>query len=635
MFLSLFFFFASYVLGAAILEITKIHLNSFLKLATATTVGLVVNVLFIFFAAYQFNLTSSVVLIVTAFTFIPSLFYLVVKTSLMPGFEISSLRANWKEISLMALLMIVVINLFAKSIYLENSSIIAGNRIVWTDWPIHFAFISSFANGSNFPPQNPLYSGPMSTYPFFADFLSAILKVLGADYKIAFILPGIIMSLAAIILLYYLGHLITSSRKTTVIGILIGLFWGGLGFIYFLQDLVGSQNYLEFLKYPPHEYTFYGEKNLWFFTFLYSEILPQRAFLFGLPMFLTGLLLLIRGIYHKRKNMLLFSGYLVSIMPFFHMHSYLSFLIFDISFVFLYVLKTVKTEGLSSAKRIFSKILIYHFMPIVGFGLIQLPFFRTLNTSQTIGFNFGWMKGQENFFLFWFKNTGFFIPLLVAGVIILRKNFLALNIAISSSLLFILPNILRFAPWPYDNLKMFTYWYLMGAFVVSYLLVLLFKKNYVLKFAVIIIFLSLTASGIVEIARLNNTEKTKLTLWSKEDISIADTIIEKTEPDAKILAAAVHDHPIADLAGRKMIIGFPGNAWSWGFSDWAQRENDVRTMFHADPTIAPVLIKKYGIDYVFISPRERHFEPKLNEDYFATNYSLIAAGQNYKLYKVQ
>ena len=132
-----------------------------------------------------------------------------------------------------------------------------------------------------------------------------------------------------------------------------------------------------------------------------------------------------------------------------------------------------------------------------------------------------------------------------------------------------------------------------------------------------------------------DTEKTKIQLWSESDIELANLLVEKTPPNSLILTAAIHDHPSTALAGRKTIIGFPGNAWAWGLSDWSQRENDVRTIFRADSIFTSYLLQKYQVDYVLISPRERSFESQVNDEYFSKNYTLVAQGENYKLFQIK
>src|SRR3989339_328168 len=630
--LTLLFFFASMGLGLAIMEAVKIVLPAYIKIFFAIILGVIVNILVIFGISQVFGLNITNVLIATSLTFFPSLIFLTKRPGAFEIFGKLEVKKNPFIVGSLLVLGIFIVVFFFKSIYVNENGIIAGNRLVWTDWPVHIAIISSFVHGNNFPPQNPLYAGQTISYPFFADFLSAVLQVLGASLKTSLIIPGIILGISVIVLIYFLGIILTGSKKTAIVGLFIGIFWGGLGFLYFLQDLLTSSNFWQTLLFPPHEYTFYGEKNLWFFSFLYSELLPQRGFLFGLPMFLLGLIFLILGISRNKNSYLLASGCLVAIMPFFHMHSYLSFLFLISVLIPLTILTDFIQYGLAKAKSHLAAIIFCFLLPIVTLGLIQLPLFISLNLSQTVGLNWGWMKGHENIFLFWFKNTGFFWPLFIFAIFKIKLAPVARNVLIASVILFILPNIIRFAPWPYDNLKIMTYWYLIGAFFVAESLLYFYKKNDLGKIIATVLFITLIISGVIEVTRIFNTQKTKINLWSRNDIELADVIIAKTEPRSLILTAAIHDHPVTALAGRKIIIGFPGNAWSWGLADWSQRETDVHTMFKGGPSF---LFNKYKVDYVLISPRERNFEPRLNEDYFAKNFTFVSGGPDYKLYQIR
>ena len=619
-------------LGLAIMEAVKIVLPSYIKIFFAIILGVIVNILVIFGISQVFGLNITNVLIATSLTFFPSLIFLTKRPGAFEIFGKLEVKKNPFIVGSLLVLGIFIVVFFFKSIYVNENGIIAGNRLVWTDWPVHIAIISSFVHGNNFPPQNPLYAGQTISYPFFADFLSAVLQVLGASLKTSLIIPGIILGISVIVLIYFLGIILTGSKKTAIVGLFIGIFWGGLGFLYFLQDLLTSSNFWQTLLFPPHEYTFYGEKNLWFFSFLYSELLPQRGFLFGLPMFLLGLIFLILGISRNKNSYLLASGCLVAIMPFFHMHSYLSFLFLISVLIPLTILTDFIQYGLAKAKSHLAAIIFCFLLPIVTLGLIQLPLFISLNLSQTVGLNWGWMKGHENIFLFWFKNTGFFWPLFIFAIFKIKLAPVARNVLIASVILFILPNIIRFAPWPYDNLKIMTYWYLIGAFFVAESLLYFYKKNDLGKIIATVLFITLIISGVIEVTRIFNTQKTKINLWSRNDIELADVVIAKTEPRSLILTAAIHDHPVTALAGRKIIIGFPGNAWSWGLADWSQRETDVHTMFKGGPSF---LFNKYKVDYVLISPRERNFEPRLNEDYFAKNFTFVSGGPDYKLYQIR
>ena len=635
MLFSLVFFITSLLAGLAILEFIQLNTSAPLKTLLGIITGTVLNTLAVFIASLIFGLNVVIIIGVIFLTFLPSLIFLVRRGELSFPLGRVNLKKNLLATCGFLIIVLYVILIFAKSIYVSQSGAVAGNRLVWTDWPVHLAIISSFVHGDNFPPQNPLYTNQIISYPFFADFLSAIFQVLGADLKTSLVLPGVILGLTSMGLLYYLGLFLTGKREISVIGLFVGIFWGGLGFIYFLGDLIRSSNFWGTLTFPPHEYTFYHEKNLWFFSFLYSELLPQRSFLFGLPMFLAALILLFLGLTHSKKTYLLLSGCLIAILPFFHMHSYVSFLLLFIVFTSPFLLTIVRREGIREASRRLKSILIYFVLPVAGFGLIQLPFFLSINLNQLIGFHWGWMKGNENFFLFWFKNTGFFWPLWLLAFIKVKTRPLASHVFLASIVLFILPNIFRFAPWSYDNLKIMTYWYLISSFFVAMALIYIYKRSYLGKILAIVLFLSLILSGVIEVGRIFNTKMTKIPIWNYQDFELANSVIEKTEPQSVILAAAVHDHPIAGIAGRRLILGFPGNAWAWGLADWQQRESDLHMIFKGDPIYTPYLLKKYKVDYVLISPRERYFEPNLNEQYFTQNFAFIDGGVDYKLYQVR
>lgn len=627
------FLFSVLPLGLLILEILKVYLIFPFKLLCVLTIGITINILILFLSVSIFGFNYTFIISATFFLFAIPLIILVLKYNFFETFTNIKLKLDLQVLLSLLLLLIIITAIFYKSIFISQNSIIAGNRLVWVDWPIHLSFISSFLYGDNYPPQNPMHSGSITTYPFFVEFLSAVIRGLGASLKSSLVIPGAILSFTSILLLYSFGKLLFEKKTVVLVGLFIGLLWGGIGFIYFFQDIIGSAQVLNTLLFPPREYTFYAEKNLWFFSFLISELLPQRAFLLGMPIFITSATLIILGISTGSKTKMLLSGYLAAILPFFHMHSYISILIFSASFIILNFIDITLTKNAVAVKKYIYNVLAFYLLPIIGLGLIQLPFFLEVS-GNAFAPNIGWMKGDENFFIFWLKNTGFFWPLLLFAIF-KSKNQLARNVVLSSISLFIVSNIFRFAPWPYDNLKILTYWYLISSFAVGWTLVYLWRKNYLLKFLSAILFVSLIASGVLEIVRVMNTDKTSIILWTKDDIELAKAVIEKTEPSSTILAAAIHNHPVNTLAGRKMVIGFPGNAWSWGFSDWQQREEDVRTIYKGDALKAFSLLKRYNVSYVLISSREKAFEPFVNQSYFAQNFESTAVGTNWQLFKIK
>ena len=180
---------------------------------------------------------------------------------------------------------------------------------------------------------------------------------------------------------------------------------------------------------------------------------------------------------------------------------------------------------------------------------------------------------------------------------------------------------------------MFTYWYLLGSIFVAGALGLIWNQGKAGKVLAVVFFVSLTLSGVVEMSRIIDTKRVQIGLWSSLEQNIALEIRKLTPPDSVFLTAAIHDHPVATLAGRKIVIGFPGNSWSWGIDGWNEREKDVHTMLQGSPGTGE-LLRKYHIDYVYLSDRERYFDKSANQVYFASIGELVLQKGDVKIYKL-
>jgi len=135
------------------------------------------------------------------------------------------------------------------------------------DLPFHFGVITSFAYGENLPPQNPIFAGMKFTYPFLIDFLTAFFIRCGADWRAAFFVENIVLSLALVGGIELMTRRITHSRAAGLIAPVVFLFNGGLGFRNFFQQLSRFFNdpqqaklgLIHFLAYLPNAYTMNGE----------------------------------------------------------------------------------------------------------------------------------------------------------------------------------------------------------------------------------------------------------------------------------------------------------------------------------------------------------------------------------------
>src|SRR5262249_569168 len=90
-----------------------------------------------------------------------------------------------------------------------------------------------------------------------------------------------------------------------------------------------------------------------------------------------------------------------------------------------------------------------------------------------LGWQPGWGHGAPNPILVWLANTGLFIPLLLVALLWRRGN-IALPLRLIKfytpfAFCFIIPNLVRLAPWVWDNIKVLFVWYMASAPLVALL----------------------------------------------------------------------------------------------------------------------------------------------------------------------
>src|SRR3990167_6240748 len=500
--------------------------------------------------------------------------------------------------------------------------------LVWQnnngDLPLHLAYIQSFDLGVNVPPQDPSFAGEKLCYPFLSDFLSAIFLKLGLDFKDIFFIPGFLLTVSFYCILYYFTYRLTKRRLAAIISPFIFFFTGGFGFYYFFQDLANTSGSLwSFLMNLPRDYTKIEPLNYRWITPLSCLNVPQRPFLFGFPINMLIFLLLYTGIEHKNWREFLFAGILAGSLPLFHTHSFLAMLMVTIPLGLVFW----------DWRRWF-----LFFMPAF---VLSLP--QVLYLSEHVGDGgffkpyFGWMAGKENYFWFWLKNTSLFWPVVIGGfaVVFVRVNSrLPLQLGFYSLpflILFLLPNLVLFAPWNWDNIKILIYWFLGVTPIAACAMTYLYENRrckITARVGFFIIMVSLTVSGAIDIFKYAIAPVNGSKEFSIEEIELAKRISIETPADAVFLNAPVHNH-LVFLSGRKAFMGYPGHIRSHGYKGGQMRENDIKRMLRGKPD-AFQLIDKYKPDYVIVGPHERRIG--VNKKYFDNNYSCIITTKYYNVY---
>ncbi|HWS86635.1 MAG TPA: hypothetical protein VN282_06710 [Pyrinomonadaceae bacterium] len=259
-----------------------------------------------------------------------------------------------------------------------------------------------------------------------------------------------------------------------------------------------------------------------------------------------------------------------------------------------------------------------------------------VRAGQFFGWEFGWAHGQTNVVWFWLKNTAVFIPLLVvalawrgAGV---SKRLLFFYLPFL--LCFVVPNVYRFAPWVWDNIKILLYWWVASAPLVALVLARLWRRGGAWRAAGVVLLLMQTAAGGLDVWRAASGAVERRS-FDRDGVAFAEVIKQQTGPRSLILHAPTYNDPVY-LAGRRTFLGYPGHVWSHGI-DYGPRESELKRIY-AGAADAPLLIERAGIEYVVVGPLEREEMRQrglsVNDSFFA-RYRKVGEAGAYRLYKTK
>jgi hypothetical protein len=254
----------------------------------------------------------------------------------------------------------------------------------------------------------------------------------------------------------------------------------------------------------------------------------------------------------------------------------------------------------------------------------------SVRSGTFFGWHVGWDRGEENVLWFWFKNTGLFVPLLVAALMWRDKTYLVprrlVRFYLPFTLCFIIPNLIKLAPWVWDNIKVLFYWYIASAPLVALLLVRLWRQGGAAHRAIVVaLFVSLTLAGGLDVWRIVS-KATEYREFDRNGVAFAEMIKQKTEPRALILHAPTFNHPVF-LTGRRSLMGYPGHIWTHGL-DYAPREAQIKQMYQGG---AEDLLARYAVEYAVVSPMEEGQMP-VDMPFFERYLKVGEVGQ-YRLYK--
>lgn len=325
-------------------------------------------------------------------------------------------------------------------------------------------------------------------------------------------------------------------------------------------------------------------KNLFLTLFV-----TQRGFLFALP---AGLLLLAawrEETFGKPGNIILplsVQALLLGAIPLFSIHAGL----------FLGVAMT-GLALLSPASRPRIIRLAFLAWPVMAFtGWLVTSGAGGPSAVHSLGWAPGWMGNGT--IGFWFWNFGISLPLSLFLCLVLVKrggNGEARAFVWPAAFVLVLCMLIRFAPWPWDNMKLMLWSWLVS---IPYLWsVLLRSRPLWLRLSVLVLLFGSGAATLL--AGLDGSQGYELIKRSTLDQTA--WILRKVVPDAVIACAPEYNHPVLML-GHPIVCGYEGHLWSHGL-DYRSRMATLNSIMMGEPGWTEKA-RSLGVSYFYWSDLE-------------------------------
>ena len=572
---------------------------------------------------------------------------------------------------------------FQRAMLETPNGIFIGSSHNLGDLPFHLGAIFSFTDGQNFPPENPSYAYAKFTYPFMVDLIAATFVHFGASVSDAFLVQNVVLALALLVILERFTYKLTGNRLAQKLAPALLFFCGGVGFLWFFKDAIQSpKGFYDYFWNIGIDYTIRQDPFSWGdsrYSFrwgnaLTSLFLTQRSLLLGMPLTLIALQKIWEffsrqnekveqradaveqesekpfSIFHFPFSIFL-TGLLAGTLPLVHTHS-LAVLFLVCASLFFFSFDKWREWFAFGA----------------GVCVVAVPeLLWAMNGSATrfgvfVDWFYGWSAGKENYAAFYARNLGLFIPLLISGIYfvlsgesgkkdaetrghgdaaaagienqpIVNKTKL-LIFYIPFLLCFIISNVLRLAPWEWDNIKILIYWFVGSVPFVAYVLARLWEERGVARVFAAAFFVGLTLAGAIDVWRVAS-RAINHEVFPADNVRVAEQIKQKTAPNAMFLNAPTFNSAVL-LSGRRSVMRYTGHLSSYGI-DFEPREMEVKRIYEGG-ALAESFLRKNNVEYVLISPEERQYAKDagitLNEAYFA-RFPVVAEIGQYRIYKVR
>ena len=503
------------------------------------------------------------------------------------------------------------------------------------DLSLHLGIATSLRNAA-FPPDYSILPGTLLGYPFLGDSMVTSMLLFGTGLSAAFVLTGTLM-----MILVYLGFVIfawelTHKKAAVILAFVLMFINGGLGFLYTLDGVFQDPSKLitvftGFYKTPTNM----PELNLRWVNVIADMMLPQRTLLTGWTVLLPALYMLIDAARERSAKRFLLLGVWAGFMPMVHTHSFFALGLLSIGVVFHRLVIAPREE--------IKPMLICYLLYGLTACILALPQLFIWTFPQTFGggsltFRFNWVNNQGNgqlidgYFWFWIKNVGLVYLIMVPAALSMKRQSFLRSLALGALVIYGVAELIQFQPNPYDNNKLFFVAYMVmlpiAALYLTHVWACLKRVRGRLLFACLFILAS-TLSGSLSLAREAVSD---YQLFNAAEVRAAKFIDAELPTDALFLTGDQYGNAVAALAGRDIVCGTSSYLYFHGLDYTAQHKAEVQML--TDPANSASLFAEYGVDYAYISDRER-YSLAVDEDWFRENCNMIYDEGNIRIYAIK
>lgn len=497
----------------------------------------------------------------------------------------------------------------------------------WGDLLFHIRAAVFFAEQGGWPRESFFLNGHPIGYAFVADFLSGLLWRAGFSTATSFAIPTVVLVALFLIALEWAVLRMTKSVPAAILSAVLFMCFGGISGWSILSEL--SPDSWTKLRTLPHGITVWREAN---YAVLnpFVMMMHQRAFLLGFPVFVVLLYLSWKFLVEKSLVTLAALSVVAILLALFHPFTWVSFLLIFPSWMAWMFLLGVRTF---TRREIAWTIVALTIIGFAGFLIV-----KTLQPSagaSSITWRPGWLATDINWIYFWFKNIGLYCVLgAVAVYYFFPRNPPLALLVLAGITPFLAANLFQFAPWDWDNTKIFAPVWIILSIAVGALLTSLWQSDRLQnKFITIAALPILVLSGGLEVARVVTFRSQPFTISSVSDLSMGQAIRSKIAKNEVMLSEPEASHPIFMYSGRPSFVAYEGWLWSQGWKGkYEQRMIDKKAIYAGDEA-ARELINRNQIAYVVIGPPE--LKAGANKQWFENNYLPLISVQDYTIYDVR